>query len=260
LITEILINIPVDLTPEKVDKALHLRAKNPDVEEIIAGLISDVIKIAKPKALYRVAYIDSKDADTVTIEGVKFDSHILRHNLDKVERVFPYTATCGIELDEFKSDPSDVMKAFCLDTIKRVVTSSAIVYLTKHLKQKYALGQMSHMNPGSLEDWPITQQKQLFSLFNGTEQQIGVHLSENCLMHPLKSVSGIYFPTEVSFESCQLCRRDRCIGRRAPYSPDNYTKSVNVAENIKRKYVEAASTPGTTEEAAKDVPPLGQKK
>ena len=37
------------------------------------------------------------------------------------------------------------------------------------------------------------------------------------LMLPRKSVSGIYFPSEVSFFSCQLCPRDRCDGRKAPY-------------------------------------------
>jgi cell division GTPase FtsZ len=35
-----------------------------------------------------------------------------------------------------------------------------------------------------------------------------------------------------------------------------YTKSVSVAENLKRKQGEAVSTPSTTEEAAKNVPPI----
>ena len=44
-------------------------------------------------------------------------------------------------------------------------------------------------------------------------------LTDTFLMVPIKSVSGIFFPTEVSFESCQLCPRENCIGRRAPYDP-----------------------------------------
>ena len=35
-----------------------------------------------------------------------------------------------------------------------------------------------------------------------------------------------------------------------------YTRSASIAENIKIKQDETASTPGTTEEAAKDVPPI----
>jgi len=39
-------------------------------------------------------------------------------------------------------------------------------------------------------------------------------------MIPTKSVSGIYFQTEVRWENCQLCPMENCIGRRAPYSPE----------------------------------------
>jgi hypothetical protein len=51
------------------------------------------------------------------------------------------------------------------------------------------------------------------------ETVIGVTLTDHCLMIPLKSASGIYFPTEIKFESCQLCPRATCVGRRAPYDP-----------------------------------------
>ena len=46
---------------------------------------------------------------------------------------------------------------------------------------------------------------------------IGVNLTDSFLMIPRKSISGIYFPTEIKFYSCQLCPRERCIGRKAPY-------------------------------------------
>ena len=75
------------------------------------------------------------------------------------------------------------------------------------------------MAPGSLADWPITQQQQLFSLFGDVEAKIGVRLTDSFLMLPMKSVSGVYFPTETSFESCRLCPRKVCPGRRAPYDP-----------------------------------------
>jgi len=31
------------------------------------------------------------------------------------------------------------------------------------------------------------------------------------------SVSGIVFPTETEFESCQVCHREDCPGRKAPF-------------------------------------------
>ena len=73
---------------------------------------------------------------------------------------------------------------------------------------------------GAADIWPLTQQKELFSIFGNAEELIGVRLTSKYLMIPLKSVSGIIFQTETTFETCQLCPREDCIGRRATYEPD----------------------------------------
>ena len=73
------------------------------------------------------------------------------------------------------------------------------------------------MAPGSLSDWPIEEQGPLFRLLGDVEASIGVRLTRNLLMLPAKSISGFYFPTEVSFYSCQLCPRKRCESRKAKY-------------------------------------------
>ncbi|MBA7581390.1 hypothetical protein ES708_23292 [subsurface metagenome] len=128
--------------------------------------------------------------------------------------------TCGRELDEITVPSSDFMKCYYLDTIKEIVLRSANNYLKDYLKRNYAISQLSSMNPGSLEDWPITEQRKLFSIFGNVEELIGVGLTEVLYMVPLKSVSGIYFPTRIEFVSCQLCLREVCEGRKAPYDPD----------------------------------------
>jgi len=217
---EVLDSIPVRLELEEVLKQLHQSKENKDIERIVQELIEIVRPVAKPKAIYKVSYIDNKSEDSLYIDGVRFTSRVLRVNLDKVERVFPYVATCGRELDEIAVPSDDFMKYYCLDVIKEVVLRSAIGYLTDYLTRNYALGQVSKMHPGSLRDWPITQQKELFSIFGDVEDLIGVKLTESFLMLPVKSVSGIYFPTEIRFESCQLCPREVCSERRAPYDPD----------------------------------------
>ena len=143
-------------------------------------------------------------------------------NLDKVERVFPYVVTCGRELYDIDIPSNELLKGYLLDQIRETVLISARKYLEDYLIRKYALGQLSRMSPGSgaATVWPITQQKQLFSIFGNVEELIGVRLTDSMLMIPVKSVSGIFFPTEIKFETCQLCPRERCIGRRAPYDSD----------------------------------------
>lgn len=216
---ELLNSIPVSLELEKVLRGLHLRNVSKYVEGTVQELIQTVRPVAKPKAIYEVSYVDNRTEDSLCIGGVKFTSHVLSVNLDKVERVFPFVATCGKELDEVAIPSDDFMKSYYLDAIKEAVLDSVRSYLKNYLTRNYALGQISHMSPGSLADWPITQQEQLFSIFGHVEDSIGVKLTENFLMVPLKSLSGIYFPTQIEFVSCQLCPREVCSERKAPYDP-----------------------------------------
>ena len=141
-------------------------------------------------------------------------------NLEGVERVFPFVATCGTELDAIQPGSQDMLAAYCFETIRLILVNTARRHAEQHLKDTYLLGQLSRMAPGSLDDWPLPQQAPLFDLLGDVTQRIGVTLSDRFLMVPVKSVSGIFFPTEVRFESCQLCQRVNCSGRRAPYDAE----------------------------------------
>lgn len=217
-------NIPVNFSVEQVLSRLHLDNGGKFAGEI-QRLIEQVEAVVRPKAIYDVCYIDGKDENSVDIAGVRFTSRVLRVNLDKVERVFPHVATCGTEVENIEIPPDDIMGKFVLDIIKQMALGAATKHLREHVDRKYKPGKMSAMAPGSLEDWPISEQKQLFSLLGDVKNLIGVELTDTFLMLPLKSVSGMSFATEIRFESCQLCPRERCPGRRAPYN-----------EKLKEKY------------------------
>jgi hypothetical protein len=112
------------------------------------------------------------------------------------------------------------MRQFCLDTIKTVVLVSSVDYLTEYLKEKQGIPRAALLNPGEITDWSITQQKPLFALFGGAEKKIGVSLTAGGVMKPIKSRSGILFPNDTGFLSCQLCTQLKCPGRRAKYDPE----------------------------------------
>ncbi|MEA1964296.1 MAG: vitamin B12 dependent-methionine synthase activation domain-containing protein [Candidatus Aerophobetes bacterium] len=213
---EVLDNIPFYLEPGEVLKWLHINKENKYLNNI-QELVEIANSLVKPKAIYKILYVDNKSEDTVNVGGVRFTSRILRINLDKVEKLFPYIVTIGKELEDKSTSSSNLLKQFYLDKIGDKALDSVRKYLEGYLKRKYRLGQISGMSPGSLEDWPITQQEQLFSVFGNVEELIGVKLTDSLLMIPKKSVSGIYFPTEVTFYSCQLCPREDCRERKAPY-------------------------------------------
>lgn len=208
---------------ERLKKKLRVRDGGRSADRF-ARLVEAAEAIARPRALYGVAYIESKGDDSVVIDGVEFESRVLRVNLEETHRVFPYLATGGIELHEWAAAQEDTLQRYYADAIAEAALRSAQSALQQHLKERYRLGGTSTMSPGSLADWPIQAQRPLFALFDGAEARIEVRLKDSLLMVPSKSVSGIRFPTEQTFASCQLCPRADCPSRQAPYDPELYDK------------------------------------
>ena len=175
----------------------------------------------RPKALYLPAYVTERGDDTVVLGGARFTSHVLRRNPESVERVFLYIATCGPEFDRVAVPADDMLGRFGLDLIKEQALAASLQFLQEHIERTYAPGNVSSMNPGSgpADLWPLPQQRELFAALGDVAGQIGVALTDTFLMIPNKTVSGLFFPTEIRFVSCQLCERPDCQRRRVPYDP-----------------------------------------
>lgn len=209
-------SIPFKVDIDVLFKRLHIDKDSEEAEEVI-NLADAASRIAKPKVLYMESTVNEKGDDYVVIDNIRFNSRVLRVNLDSAYRVFPYVCTCGTELEEWADSLQDMLERYWAEEIMKMALDKAIEAFNNHLKDNFHPGHTSSMNPGSLEDWPISQQRQLFRILGNPKQYIGVELTESYLMMPMKSVSGIRFPTESSFENCQLCSRENCPGRRAPY-------------------------------------------
>jgi hypothetical protein len=214
-------DIPFSLDAELLMRQQHITPGS-EFAKTFTELVREVEEVGRPKAIYEVSYIDEKSDDSVVLNGVRFTSRTLRRNLDSVERVFAYIATCGTEADAIATPGDDVIAAFSLWTLKQVVLKAAIEHLRKHFDTRYRITHSATMNPGSgdADLWPIEQQKELFSIFAGAEERIGVRLTDTMLMIPTMSESGIVFPTEAEFESCQICHRERCPNRKAPFDEE----------------------------------------
>jgi hypothetical protein len=212
--TEILNAIPVQVDLPSIQKRAHF----PEGEkERLLSLIAAAHSVMAAKAVYKVSYIESRAADSVMIDGVLFRSKVLRKHLDNVERVFPYVVTAGTGVEELEKASGDALEKYYLDLIGNVAVVKAREYLKNRLAKRYALGGLSYLGPGQLKDWPLEEQRPLFSLFGDVESAVGVTLSDSLLMIPRKSLSGIYFPTEIPFMACQLCPKESCPSRKARY-------------------------------------------
>jgi hypothetical protein len=214
------LEIPVNLDIEAVGKRMRLGRTSARMEEMALDLAATAQKIARPHGVYRLAHAQVIDNTTVDIDEVIFTSKVLSKLLTGRDLVIPFIVTVGKELDELPVSPGDMMRNFCLDSIKTVVLVNAVNYLKEYVKEKYHMPQAALMNPGELADWPVGEQRPLFSLFKDAKESIGVELTAGGLMKPIKSRSGIVFPNESGFETCQLCTQLNCPGRHAKYEPE----------------------------------------
>jgi len=213
--------IPFTIDADRIMAQAHVKAGSADAAELLS-LIELARETGRPKAYYAESFVTGRDGDEVQIDDVRFTSRTLAHHLEKVERVFPIVATCGVELDDVFPAKGDIVKEFWWDLIKTRFLTTANKYLRNHLQHRFRLSKMASMHPGSgdMQIWPIEQQKPLFSLLNGVESAIGVQLTDSCLMIPDKTISGLVFPTEADFRSCEVCHREHCPARRAPFNKE----------------------------------------
>jgi hypothetical protein len=228
---KVLDSIPVDVDVPSVLKAMKASAANKRMEADLPELIERVKQVIRPRVMYAVSQVTEVGGNRVEVEGVAFTHHVPSLNFSEGERVFPYVATCGLEIEELKY-PGSVMKDYCLNMIKNVVLMRAGNYFKDYLKNTYLLQELSRIGPGEAMG-DVSQQHKLFSLLGDVESAIGVRLSAHNMMVPEKSTSGIYFETAIGIESCQLCP-NRCRARRAPYDPDllkTFRKDVRPPES-----------------------------
>lgn len=226
----ILPDISFQMDLESLKQKLHIKEGSSYLGDLV-HLADEAESIGRPKAIYKLAFIDEKGEDSVIVENVRLKSRILRVNLEQAQRVFPYVVTCGMELEDWANRIEDVLQRFWAETIKEMVLRVAHAAMEEHLMNHYQPGRLSRMSPGSLADWPIQEQRPLFKILGNPVDSIGVRLTESMLMIPTKSVSGIRFPTEESFESCLLCPRDICPNRRAPYDSSLFEKKYSKGAN-----------------------------
>ena len=226
--------LPFQLELASLKQTLHVRPGG-QAEQELHRLVDIAQSIAQPKAIYKLAFIDAKEDQAVLLDGIRFTSRVLRVNLDTAQRVFAYVATSGRELEAWADAQEDSLARFWADSINQAVLGAALKSFREHLTAQFAVNQLSGMNPGSLADWPLREQRPLFSLLGDVQAAIGVSLTPSLLMTPTKSVSGILFPSEETFASCQLCPREACPNRRAAYDPALFGRKYAKAGNQKRE-------------------------
>ncbi|NLV73139.1 MAG: vitamin B12 dependent methionine synthase [Chloroflexi bacterium] len=192
--------------------------------EELHDLAAQAAPLARPRYAYKLVYIDSRGDDYVVLDGIRFTSRILRKNVLETDRAFAAVASCGPELELWSETLHDPLYQYWSEALRIQALAAASARLVEAIDTLFKPGHIAGMNPGSLTDWPISEQRPFFKLLGDTEAAIGVKLQPSLLMWPTKSASTLFFPTSSDFQSCQLCPRERCPNRRAPYQANKMSE------------------------------------
>jgi len=211
--------IPFTLDADEIVAQARVPRGSSDEADLLS-LVELARQVGRPKAAYAACFVTERDGDAVRIEDVWFRSRTLARNLASAERAFAMLATCGREMDEHFPARGDMLQEFWWDLIKMRLLGAASRDLAAHVHRTFRLGKTASMHPGSGDAsvWPIEQQGGLFRLLGGMDEEIGVRLTDSFLMVPNKTTSGLLFPTERDFRSCEVCHRAECPSRQAPFN------------------------------------------
>ena len=182
-------------------------------------------KLIEPNLCYRNMEIDSVENGSVRLnEGQEFKSTKLSKTLKDCDEIMCYIATLG---DGIEDEINRLMKekhlaeAYILDAMASVATDNLVGTFHQDMRKVYK-NQNKQVtlcfSPGYC-DWPITDQRKLFGIFNAKE--LDVELTDSCFMKPRKSISGVFGvtppdsnPREQSYNPCSECHRQNCSARR----------------------------------------------
>lgn len=182
-------------------------------------------RLIEPNLCHRNMGIDSVGNGAVVLEkGQEFKSKKLSKTLKDCDEIVCYIGTLGDNIeDEINQlmEENHMAQAYILDVMASVAADNMVGMFHQQIKgvcQNQSKQVTLCFSPGYC-DWPITEQKKLFGLFDSNELE--VELTDSCFMKPRKSISGVFGitppdsnPREHAYNPCSECNRRNCSARR----------------------------------------------
>lgn len=178
-------------------------------------------RLIKPSLHYRIVKPSVMDNDVVQLdETVEFTSAQLANTLRNAEKIVCFVGTIGTGVENEISrllSKQKLADAYILDAMASVAVENMIDRFQDLMENRFSAEDRTvtfRFSPGYC-DWPVTQQKKLFKIFD--PKGLDVELLDSCLMKPRKSVSGVFGITPQKSESynpCRDCPTRSCENRR----------------------------------------------
>jgi len=193
------------------------------ISSLLDEYIENATQLIEASHSYVIRNVDTvRNSIAIIDESIVFDSQVVARLLERCSMVAVFLVTISSHLEETAARLADdglILQSYVLDAIGSDAVEAVADYVQSQTKQM-ALDDgfviSRRLSPGYC-DWDISQQKVIFQTVNGAS--IGVHLTDECLMIPRKSISGIIGigPSEGGVEDynpCTICDKRDCLGRR----------------------------------------------
>lgn len=203
-----------DFKPE-FDCAIIAEKSGGDAERV-AQLVKEALEHCSAKGAAFVVPLDPIGDDGIKLGDVELKSPLLAGRLSSLGRAFPYIVTEGQAMADWGSQYRNTSDAPLIHQIRQAAVKACEQRIEKMLCDKFAMPVISSLNPGSLKDWPISEQARLFEVLGNIPATLGISLLPTGIMQPDYSISGIFYETDKKYYNCQLCPREGCPNRKAP--------------------------------------------
>lgn len=221
------IDIPFEIDVSSIRESLEAEGKSISGDSL-ERFAAEAKAVGRPKFLIHPQPVSEVRDDTVRLGDHTFTSRAMAFHFSGLERVFPYLVTAGTELADWVDSLTEPEKSYA-DRMAEAALGAALSAVEGEIRKQFGIDAIARINPGSLVDWALDEQRILFALLGEPVRELGVHLSDNLLMFPIKSGSGIVFPDETGFVTCRLCTVSGCRLRRAAYEPGRYERMYGAA-------------------------------
>ena len=212
-----------------IDVDAVLAAVVPTKRERYAPVAADVYaslsEVVRPVALFVPCRARPVSGDTYELCGVPFSSPLFSLCFSRTDTAYPFVFSLGEGVDTVIRSHERPVPLVLADTMANAMLLRVRESFEQRLCSMYHHGHVAMVRPGSLDVWPLSGQGPLFSVLSRSFH-VPVRLTDQYLMDPMKSISGIYFPTVSPVSPCMLCTAEHCIGREHAYDPELFTSIV----------------------------------
>ena len=193
------------------------------ISSLVDEYIENAHQLIEAAYSYVIRNVDSVHGSIAVVEeSIVLESQVIARLLERCCMVAVFLVTIGGHLEQTArrlADDDLVLQSYVLDAIGSEAVEVVADYVqdqTRQMARADGFVISRRFSPGYC-DWDVSQQKMIFETVNA--DSIGVHLTDECLMVPKKSISGIIGIGHSEggleyYNPCTTCDKRDCLERR----------------------------------------------